>query len=107
VDEVVEVEPHEIEIVEQNERLSRWKCSCGESNKGRWFGTAGEAFEASEEPPEIDGGTPLAILFDVAEEGVEELGSLVLASLGGVFLLAFDDGDELESGFEEAALFAH
>lgn len=40
---------HRIEIVaRQTNSRSRWKCSCGESSGGRWFGSPEEATKAAE-----------------------------------------------------------
>ena len=44
---------------------------------------------------------------ELVDDVAEEVGSLWLVVLGGVVALAGEDGDELGSGLEEAAAFAH
>jgi len=41
-------EGHEIEIVESDHGSARWKCSCGASSSGRWFGSPEEGVKAAE-----------------------------------------------------------
>ena len=44
---------------------------------------------------------------EVREDVGEEFGALRLVVVGGVVALAYEDGDELGSGLEEAASFTH
>jgi len=44
---------------------------------------------------------------DSFDEIVEELVSVALTALVGVFALALQDGDELRSGLKESTSFAH